>query len=262
MQTKLKILLCALFVLALAVSEVQAQVAYRLGAARTDVAQYGNNQEVGGVMLQHQGEGSNNDIIRRTPNVVTITFNSGGTAVAIAKVPTLNCGTETTLAGVTGSCNAATTGKLADDKMKYTLTVHSEDATDNIVLKGTRLNVSSLDVGAEVSVMASTASSDNLDFGTGPGLSATRQVATVKAGIAFKVTTGSRFYCTDQGMTAAKIKVTEGFNSAWEAAGTVAPAEGATSHTVGSGIGATEIKFKIQNVPSGVTFSLAGPEGC
>lgn len=262
MQTKLKILLCALFVLALAVSEVHAQgAAYSLGAARMDVAQYGNNQEVGGVMLMNQATGSENDIIRRTPNVVTITFMSGGTAIPIAKMPTLNCGNETspTLANTTAACAAATTAKLDDDKLKYTLTVdNTANGESHIALKGTRLDVSSLDVGAEVVVMASTASSDNLDFGSGPGLSASRRVATVKAGIAFTVTTGSRFYCTDEGMTAAKIKVTEGFNSAWEAEGDVAPAAGATSHTVGSGIGATHIKFKIQNVPSGVTFLWPG----
>ena len=51
MRTKFKILMCALFLLGLAVSQVHAQYAFRLGARTRTVAQYGHNQMVGSVYL-------------------------------------------------------------------------------------------------------------------------------------------------------------------------------------------------------------------
>ena len=260
MQTKLKILLCALFVLALAVSEVQAQevTAYNLGAARVDVAQAGNNQKVGAVVLQHLPASNSHPTtaIARNTNKLEISFTSGGTALPISKSVTPKCGDGAATLVVlraAGNCTADNVGvAVADDKKKITLTV-ATTYSNHILLDGVRLDVSSLDVGAEVVVRASTASSDSLSFGGGPGLSATRQVATVKAGITFKVTTGSRLYCTDDGMSAAKIKVTEGFNNAWEY-----DADAVTGDTPVAGIGSTHIKFKIQNVPSGVTFLWPG----
>lgn len=271
MQTKLKILLCALFVLALAVSEVQAQEAYNLGAAPRDVAQAGNNQMVGDVILQNIADadavGTPRGAIRRhTANdkdKVEISFVSGGATLPIAKGATPLCdAAEASInpgdfSSPDDDCATTTTAVLSEDKKKITLTVtHDTDHADNIALLGIRVDVSSLDVGAEVMVKASTASSGGTDFGTGAGLSATRLASTVKAGATFKVTTGSRLYCTDDGMTAAKIKVTEGFNSAWEADAAVAVSD--TNVTPGSGIGGTHIKFKIQNVPSGVTFLWPG----
>ena len=266
MQTKLKILLCALFVLALAVSEVQAQEAYNLGAAPRDVAQAGNNQKVGDVILQNivdaDAVGTPRGAIRRhTANdkdKVEISFVSGGATLPIAKGVTPLCDSAETSVNpgdfnaTDDACATTTTAVLSDDKKKITLTVtHEQDHSDNIALLGIRVDVSSLDVGAEVMVKASTASSGGTDFGTGAGLSATRLASTVKAGATFKVTTGSRLYCTDDGMTAAKIKVTEGFNNAWEY-----NADGTTASP--TGMGSTNIKFKIQNVPSGVTFLWPG----
>ena len=51
MRTKLNILMCALFLLGFAVSQVHAQYAFRLGARHRTVAQYGHNQMVGDVYL-------------------------------------------------------------------------------------------------------------------------------------------------------------------------------------------------------------------
>ena len=51
MRTKFKILMCALFLLGFAVSQVHAQYAFRLGARTRTVAQYGHNQMVGDVYL-------------------------------------------------------------------------------------------------------------------------------------------------------------------------------------------------------------------
>ena len=53
MRTKLNILMCTLFVLGFAVTQLQAQYAYRLGARHRTVAQYGNNQMVGDVYLMN-----------------------------------------------------------------------------------------------------------------------------------------------------------------------------------------------------------------
>ena len=256
MRTKFNILMCALFVLALAVSQVHAQDAYRLGATRMDVVQSGNNQTVGAVILRNiaAADATQNDVARNTSDdKVDISFMSGGAALVITSMPTPLCdATAVTVAGITSACDAATVLAASDDKKKATLTVN--DASSNILLNGFRVDVSSLDADAAVTVMLSSADAGGVDFGDGAGLSASRQVATVKAGIAFKVTTGSRLYCSDSGEVMGMVKVTEGFNSAWEA-------EGATdAATPGSGMGATHIKFKINNVPSGVSFIWPGQD--
>ena len=67
MRTKFKILMCALFLLGFAVSQLQAQYAFRLGAKHRTVAQYGNNQMVGDVYLvniENQAASESSDVAR------------------------------------------------------------------------------------------------------------------------------------------------------------------------------------------------------
>ena len=76
-------------------------------------------------------------------------------------------------------------------------------------------------------------------------MSAARHVATVKAGIKFNISHANQLYCSGEGATQPTLKVTEGFASAWEAAGD---------------FGSTMVHFKILNVPSGVTFIWPGQD--
>ena len=53
----------------------------------------------------------------------------------------------------------------------------------NIRLMGVRLDVSGLDVDAQVAASLSSAGAGGINFGSGAGVSAARHVGTVKAGI-------------------------------------------------------------------------------
>ena len=71
MRTKFKILMCALFLLGFAVSQVHAQYAFRLGARTRTVAQYGHNQMVGSVYLVNvatQELSESSDVARNIEN--------------------------------------------------------------------------------------------------------------------------------------------------------------------------------------------------
>ena len=246
MRTKLNILMCTLFVLGFAVTQLQAQYAFRLGATHRTVAQYGNNQMVGDVYLMNiatQELSESNDVARATDNdKVDVSF--GGLTITNASI-TVQCnGTNLEAAGFI-ACDTGTTVAINDDKDTATVTVDTNNSDDNIRLTGVRLNVSSLDVDAEVAASLSSAGAGGINFGSGAGVSAARHVATVKAGITFDITHASQLYCSGEGATQPSLKVGEGFASAWESS---------------DDFGSTNITLKVLNVPSGVTFIWPGQD--
>jgi hypothetical protein len=250
MRTKLNILLCALFVLGLAVSQVHAQArnAYTLGATHMEVAQYGHNQEIGTIVLRYvAGSTSGTDVVIPNNGKIDLTF--GGLAITNGSV-TPQCAANSVVDPNDASvadCTAATAA-ISEDKKKLTLTVTpaGADVTNNIFISGLRLDVSGLDVDDAVMATISSAGVTGVDFGSGAGVTASRQAATVKAGITISISHASRLYCSDTGAGMPSVTVAEGFASAWES-----NALGTTS---------TNIKLKILNVPSGVTFIWPGQD--
>ena len=79
------------------------------------------------------------------------------------------------------------------------------------------MDVSGLDLDAQVAVSLSSEGAGGINFGSGAGVSAARHVATVKAGITFAISHASQLYCSTTGATNPSLKVSEGFASAWEA---------------------------------------------
>ena len=143
MRTKLKIVMCALFVLGLAVSQVHAQVneAYTLGATHRQIAQYGHNQMVGTVVLRHVPN-STSDTDVAVPTNGKLEFSFGGLAITNGSI-TAMCDTDLDLdTGFTADCDG-TSGHpdvdvdIAEDKKKLTLTIPSNDrAGSNIRFAG------------------------------------------------------------------------------------------------------------------------------
>jgi hypothetical protein len=246
MRTKFKILMCTLFLLGFAVSQVHAQYAFRLGARTRTVAQYGHNQMVGSVYLVNvvdQAASETSDVARNAENdKVDVSF--GGLTITNASITPM-CGTTFVDADFT-ACDEGTTVAFNDDKDTATITVDTNDNSDNIRLSGVRLDVSGLDVDDGVAASLSSAGAGGINFGSGAGVSAARHVATVKEGISFDISHANQLYCSGEGASQPSLEVSEGFASAWEA------------DLDGTGLGSTMVHFKILNVPSGVTFIWPG----
>ena len=96
MRTKFKILMCTLFLLGFAVSQVHAQYAFRLGARIGTVAQYGHNQVVGSMYLMNvatQELSESSDVARNTENdKVDVSF--GGLTITSSSITPMCNGTE------------------------------------------------------------------------------------------------------------------------------------------------------------------------
>jgi hypothetical protein len=245
MRTKFKILMCTLFLLGFAVSQVHAQYAFRLGARTRTVAQYGHNQMVGSVYLvnvENQAGSENSDVARNAENdKVDVSF--GGLTITNASITPM-CGNDTLVDADFDACNAGTTVAINDDKDTATVTVNVADNAENIRLMGVRLDVSGLDVDDGVAASLSSAGAGGINFGSGAGVSAARHVATVKEGISFDISHANQLYCSGEGASQPSLEVSEGFASAWE--------------SDPDGFGSTMVHFKILNVPSGVTFIWPG----
>ena len=247
MRTKLNILMCTLFVLGFAVTQLQAQDAFRLGTRHRTVAQYGNNQMVGDVYLMNivsSDDAESSDVARNTANdKVDVSF--GGLIITNGSI-TPQCATTLTDAGFEGgTCDAGTTVAINDDKDTATVTVAAGDNADNIRLTGIRLNVSGLDADAQVMASLSSEGAGGINFGSGAGVSAARHVATVKPAITFDISHANQLYCSGEGASNPSLKVGEGFASAWESV---------------EDFGSTNITLKVLNVPSGVTFIWPGQD--
>lgn len=259
MRTKLKILMCALFVLGLTASQAQAQTrSFTLGTTHREAAQYGRNQMVGVVVLQHVVDSAaDTDIAIPDNGKIDVAF--GGLVITNGSVaPLCAAVTQTgflnedgtaniinfTTAGCAGGENEVT-AVIAEDKKKLTITTPA-GLPVNVILSGIRLDVSGLDVDAPVMARVSSSGAGGVNFGGGAGLSAARHIATVKPGIIIDVTHANQLYCSVTGSSMPSLKVGEGFDSAWE--------------WDPDGFGSTMVKLKILNVPSGVTFIWPGQE--
>jgi hypothetical protein len=246
MRVKFTIAVCALLVLGLAVSQVNAQ-GYQVRVRPNNVVEGGNNQELGAIRLSHRmlSEAGANIVENDT---ITITF--GG--LTITNPGTLTVGTAAAADDplvVIGNGTATATAANDDDtdvgKVTITIATHG----DTLTLSGIRADVSGLEAGDRIlATISATGSGDGFsDITETAGASAAGRVSTVKDGINVTAVGQVSVLTCDAATTAARrpsIKVEEGFNAAWE--------------TDGIGTSDTNIRIVVANVPTGVTFRWPG----
>ena len=243
MRVRFTILICALLVLGLAVSQVNAQ-GYQVRVRPNNVVEGGNNQELGAIRMTHrtlQEAGAN--IVENS--TIEITF--GGLTIT-------NPGTLTTtgdnaqLEAEDGSVATAVAANDDDtDVGKVTVTITTHDGS--ITVTGIRADVSGLEAGDRIlATISATGSGDGFsDIGETSGGSIAGLVSTVADGISVTEVGQVSVLTCDAATTAARrpsIKVEEGFNAAWE--------------TNGIGDSDTNIRIVVANVPTGVTFRWPG----
>jgi hypothetical protein len=246
MRVKFTIAICALLVLGLAVSQVNAQ-GYQVRVRPNNVVEHGNNQELGAIRLTHrtlQEAGANiveNGTIEITFDGLTITNPS--TALTSGTDPD---GDEQLIV-----IGGAATAKAANDddtdvgKVTITITTHG----DTLTLSGIRADVSGLEAGDRImATISATGSGDGFsDIGETSGASISGLVSTVADGITVTAVGQISVLTCDADTTSGRmpsIKVEEGFNAAWE--------------TGGIGDTDTQIRVVVANVPTGVTFRWPG----
>ena len=233
MRAKLTILFCAVLVLALGASQAYGQAGgYAISKSIETVAQHGKNQQVGIIQMDYDANGGDID----AGATITITFASGGNGLPINVAGTADC------SGGALSCTPAA-AENDEDTGAGTLTIETAGgagAGSMINLSGTRLDVSSLDVGDEIWVtISSTAPTGLIPISQSRRGRVRTLVAEVEAGLTVGISAASRLICnldavTDLGADELvggtgdnadtpvggipMITVTEGFNDAWEPA--------------------------------------------
>jgi hypothetical protein len=248
MRVKFTIAVCALLVLGLAVSQVNAQ-GYKVSLRTNNVVMGGNNQELGAIRLTFktvdQG-GFNivrNDTIEITFGDLTITNAASVAAANLEAAPT----------DFTAIGNVTVSAKNDDDTNVGKVTLNFSGATplgsQIVTLAGIRADVSGLEDGDTIlATISATGSGDGFsDITETAGASAAGRVSTVKDGINVTAVGQVSVLTCDAATTAARrpsIKVEEGFNAAWE--------------TDGIGTSDTNIRIVVANVPTGVTFRWPG----
>ncbi len=240
MRAKLKILLCAVFVFGLVVSQANAE-GFNIGVRKSSVVQYGTNQVMGEVQLTYSSN-VNTDI--SLPSVdsngnrtISLTYDNlplYGTAV-------LGC------TGNFGNCSDVT-ATVEDNTV--TVTIAGSIGAGSITVSNVRADVSALDADDTVSATVTSSAGDFTPIGGG-GDSATGVVSTVKAGLVVEVARSSKLVCVDADEeTDPKITVKEGFEGAWVEDVTI----GSTTES------STRIRIQVSGVPSGVTFIWPGQD--
>ena len=258
MRVRFTILICALLVLGLAVSQADAQ-GYRVGVRANNVVEYGNNQELGAIRLTHRSpdQGSFN-IVQN--DEIEITF--GG--LTITNVDDITANNTTAPNGyitTTGDVVATLVVANDDDKVgKVTIRVSMAPAVlggNTITVRGIRADVSGLEAGDTIlATVSATGSGDGFsDVTETTGSSVTGVVSTVKDGLTVTAVGQVSVLTCDDGVGTNRmpsITVEEGFNDAWET-GATRGFEAATDDT--------QIRIVVANVPSGVTFRWPGDNG-
>ena len=263
MRVKFTIAVCALLMLGLAVTQVNAQ-GFNVSKSETKVVQHGRNQMMGAIRLDYTLSGGNIDdgrtITVNYSNLRITTPDDAITNTADATGPTLECGGsfETN----DGTCENITAA-VANDKDTgvgtVTLSMGDEDrdATSFVILRGVRTDVSALAAGDKIvaSINSSTAPTGFVPIGQERTESVGGTVSTVADGLDVVLGAASRLLCNlgtitdDKGTVAVEddetttlggipsITVSEGFATAWETA-----------------LDGTMITLKMNNLPEGVNL--------
>ena len=230
MRAKLTILFCAVLVLALGSSQVYGQDGFDVYKTTQTVVEGGTNQEVGRIELHFDNAGG------ALENTDTYTLTWG--------VPVTSIGTVTVGNGV-----AAVSSTLADDVLTIVTdgAAPTADGVKTIDVTGTRLDVRTLAVGADITVtVASGDASGLIPVGQNESTIST-VVGTVAAGFTVANTEGSRLVCAldavdgngDPAGGIPTITLTEGIVDAFEP-------------DVFGGSTATHITFTVTGLPTGV----------
>ena len=186
MRVKFTILICALLVLGLAVSQVNAQ-GYQVRVRPNNVVEHGNNQELGAIRLNHR------TLTEAGANIVendTITITFGG--LTITNPGTLTVGTNDTDDDplddplvVIGNGRASAVAANDDDTDVGKVTIMIGSHAGSITLSGIRADVSALEDGDRIiATISATGSGDGFsDIGVTSGASIGGLVSTVKDGL-------------------------------------------------------------------------------
>ena len=256
-RVKFTIALCALLVLALGASQAYAQ-GFAVSKSIETVVQHGKNQMVGQIQLNYDADGGDLD----AGETITITF--GGLPIATLGTP---------------SCEGGTSIDCENDDAEFendpdtgagTLTIKpvresNFDTNGSLVglminLRGTRVDVSSLDAGDEIiATISSTAPTGLIPISQSRRSTVSTVVAEVMPGLEVKIDAASRLICNLEatydhdgdgggGNGTAEIPVggvpmitvSEGFDDAWEG-----------KDVVGA-LGGTVITIATDNLPEGV----------
>ncbi len=258
MRAKFTLLMCALLMPGLAVTQANAQAGYAVSRSITTAAQYGKNQVMGDIRLDYEEAGGNID----AGDTITVTFGSLSISSTGTLTSSLRCGGAFATSGTT--CQADITAEAANDEKTglgtVTIDLSGLAAADKVNtsyvnLSGVRTDVSRLAAGDDIMATISTSAPSGLiPVGQSARKSIGAVVATVKAGLEVGISKASRLICnldatedlndpptpgdpsddTPVGGVAA-ITVTEGFASAWEEV-----------------LGGTRITIETNNLPGGV----------
>ena len=257
MRVKFTIAVCALLMLGLAVTHVNAQ-GFNVSKSETDVAEHGRNQRMGAIRLDYTLSGGNIDDGR----TITVNYND----LRITTV-TIGTGTAEAVPGAalecdgafgTGACDdiTATVANDADTGVgTVTISMGTEDRTvgASVILRGVRADVSALSAGDTIvaSINSSSAPTGFVPIGQERTESVGGTVSTVTDGLDVVLGAASRLLCNigeidttpdEEGGEVPvggvpSITVSEGFDRAWE-----------------TGLGGTNIALKMNNLPEGVNL--------
>ena len=267
MRVKFTIAVCALLMLGLAVTHVNAQ-GFNVSKSETYVAEHGRNQMMGAIRLEYTESSGNIDngstitVSYSNLRITTDTINSAAAATSSGAV-LLCSGSFTTNGnvGAAGPCRTAVTATAANDADSGvgTVTIKLGTArTDEsfVILRGVRADVSALSAGDMIvaSINSTAAPAGFVPIGQDRTESLGGVVSTVKGGLTVKIEQASRLLCNLEDIVTTdatgaesrtipggvpSITVSEGFPRAWE-------------DSALSGITATMITIKMNNLPKGV----------
>ena len=264
MRVKFTIAVCALLMLGLAVTQVNAQ-GFSVSKSETDVAMHGRNQVMGSIRLDYVETGGNIDDGR------TIKITYGGlyiTSTSAEVSAALQC------MGFVCGVDAAVDAEVANDEDTGvgTVTVNMgitrpTTAERYVIVRRVRADVSGLSAEDVVvaTINSATAPTGFVPIGQERSESVGGTVSTVAGGLAVKVGQASRLLCNIGEIVTGdndtpnnplddptspiggvpSITVSEGFATAWEHTG---PSPGAGNAEIGQ----TMITVKMLNLPAGV----------
>ena len=253
MRAKFTIAVCALLMLGLAVTHVNAQ-GFNVSKSETYVVEHGRNQMLGAIRLDYTQSGGNIDdgrTIKVTYGTLELT---GGGAVLCAG--SFSTDTGVTAETANANCIPAVTTSFAndDDTDIGTVTINlgtprpDSNQFGFVVIQGVRADVSGLSAGDKIvaAVNSSTAPSGFVPIGQDRTESVGGTVSTVMDGLDVKVGQASRLLCNlETGAEGSEvpvggipsITVSEGVPMAWEEA-----------------MGGTMITVKMNSLPEGVNL--------
>ena len=237
MRVKFTIAVCALLMLGLAVTQVNAQ-GFNVSKSERDVAEHGRNQMMGAIRLDYTLSGGNIDDGR------TITVNYNNLRITTT---TINTGTATLIAWCCiavwpsggfrrGPACTAITATVANDAdtgvgtVTISMGTAGRAAGSFVILRGVRADVSALSAGDKIvaSINSSSAPTGFVPIGQERTESVGGTVSTVKGGLTVKVGQASRLLCNlgesecGDALTQLpvggipSITVSEAFARAWE----------------------------------------------